>query len=150
MFFSFSFEFLWLFTVFPISLSQTLCVSLQKAFIFASFFLQSSRKRYGLSLSHFIFSCFKCAFLDFVSVLLPLCFEKYHVHTRVCFILVSVLWLKVSVFYCKLVILLLFIWSLCSMLLVLWMCCFIHIMLLGILSHYLSFESLWCSLPTWF
>ena len=73
------------------------------------------------------FSCLECAFLDSVSVLLPLCFEKYHVRTRVCFILVSVLWLRVSVFYYKLIILLLFIWTLCS---ISWMCCFIHIMFL--------------------
>ena len=33
-----------------------------------------------------------------MSVLLPLCFEKYHVRSRVCFILVSVHWLRVSVF----------------------------------------------------
>ena len=36
------------------------------------------------------FPCFECAFLDFVSVLLPLWFEKYHARSRVCFILVSV------------------------------------------------------------
>ena len=80
-----------------------------------------------------------------MSVLLPLCFEKYHVCTRVCFILVSVLWLKVSVFDY----LLLFIWSLCSVLY------FMNVLLhsyhvFGIFSHYLSFEYLWCSLPTWF
>ena len=80
-----------------------------------------------------------------MSVLLPLCFEKYHVCTRVCFILVSVLWLKVSVFDY----LLLFIWSLCSVLY------FMNVLLhsyhvFGILSHYLSFEYLRCSLPTWF
>ena len=95
------------------------------------------------------FSCFECAFLNSVGVLLPLWFEKYNVHTRVYFILVSVLWLRISVFYCKLIILLLFIWNLCSVL------CFMNVLLhsyhvLGILSHYLSFESLWCSLPTWF
>ena len=44
------------------------------------------------------FPCFECAFLDSVSVLLPLCFEKYHARSRVCFILVSVHWLRVSVF----------------------------------------------------
>ena len=44
------------------------------------------------------FPCFECAFLDSVSVLLPLCFEKYHACSRVCFILVSVHWLRVSVF----------------------------------------------------
>ena len=33
-----------------------------------------------------------------MSVLLPLCFLKYHARSRVCFILVSVNWLKVSVF----------------------------------------------------
>ena len=44
------------------------------------------------------FPCFKYAFLDSVSVLLPLCFEKYHARSRVCFILVSVHWLRVSVF----------------------------------------------------
>ena len=42
--------------------------------------------------------CFECDFLDSVSVLLPLCFEKYHARSRVCFILVSVHWLRVSVF----------------------------------------------------
>ena len=42
--------------------------------------------------------CFECAFLDALSVLLPLCFEKYHARSRVCFILVSVHWLRVSVF----------------------------------------------------
>ena len=78
-----------------------------------------------------------------MSVLLPLCFKKYHVRTRVCFILVSVLWLRVSVFdfitivYMKSVL------------------CFMNVLfhsyhVFGILSHYLSFESLWCSLPTWF
>ena len=36
------------------------------------------------------FPCLECAFLDSVSVLLPLCFEKYHACSRVCFILVSV------------------------------------------------------------
>ena len=36
------------------------------------------------------FPCFEYAFLDSVSVLLPLCFEKYHARSRVCFILVSV------------------------------------------------------------
>ena len=44
------------------------------------------------------FPCLECAFLDSVSVLLPLCFEKYHACSRVCFILVSVHWLRVSVF----------------------------------------------------
>ena len=44
------------------------------------------------------FPCFEYAFLDSVSVLLPLCFEKYHARSRVCFILVSVHWLRVSVF----------------------------------------------------
>ena len=44
------------------------------------------------------FPCFEFAFLDSVSVLLPLCFEKYHAHSRVCFILVSVHCLRVSVF----------------------------------------------------
>ena len=44
------------------------------------------------------FPCFEYAFLDSVSVLLPLCFEKYHARSRVCFILVSVHWLRISVF----------------------------------------------------
>ena len=44
------------------------------------------------------FPCFEFAFLDSISVLLPLCFEKYHAHSRVCFILVSVYCLRVSVF----------------------------------------------------
>ena len=44
------------------------------------------------------FPCFECAFHDFVSVLLPLCFEKYYARSRVCFILVSVHWLRVSIF----------------------------------------------------
>ena len=44
------------------------------------------------------FSCFECVFLDSMGVLLPLCFEKYHARTRFYFILVSVHWLRVSVF----------------------------------------------------
>ena len=81
--------------------------------------------------------CFECAFLDALSVLLPLCFEKYHTRSRVCFILVSVLWLKVSVFYfitgvyMKSVVCALFHDSVVS-----------FISVCGILSHYLSFESL--------
>ena len=63
--FNFSLEFLWLFTIFPISLSQTLRVSLQKSFIFASFLLQSSRKRYGFPLSHLIFHVLSIIFLIF-------------------------------------------------------------------------------------
>ena len=83
------------------------------------------------------FPCFEYAFLDSVSVLLPLCFEKYHARSRVCFILVSVHWLRISV----LTLLLVFIWSLCSVL------CFLIVLfhsyhVCGILSHYLSFESL--------
>ena len=82
------------------------------------------------------FSCFECVFfLDSVSVLLPLCLEKYHAHSRVCFILVSVHWLRVSVFdfitgvYMKSVV------------------CFMIVLLhsyhvYGILSHCLSFKSL--------
>ena len=62
--------------------------------IFASFLLKSS-PLFSVSLH---FPCFEYAFLDFVSVLLPLCFEKYHARSRVCFILVSVHWLRVSVF----------------------------------------------------
>ena len=124
-------------------------VSLSTNFIFASSLLKIFKKKVWVFSASLHFSCFECAFLDSVSVLLPLCFEKYHVHMRVCFILVSVLWLRVSVFYCKLIILLLFIWSLCSVL------CFMNVLLhsyhvFGILSHYLSFESLWCLLPTWF
>ena len=62
---SFPSNFLWLFTVFPF-LSQ---LNLPKHFvshslnsIFASFLLQSSRKKYGFSLSHLISSCFKSNF----------------------------------------------------------------------------------------
>ena len=78
-----------------------------------------------------------------MSVLLPLCFEKYHVRTRVCFILVSVLWLRVSVF------------DFISIVYMKSVLCFMNVLfhsyhVFGILSHYLSFESLWCSLPTWF
>ena len=130
------------------SLSNTLCLT-SKSIHFCIISSPIFNKKVWVFFVSLHFSCFECAFLDSVSVLLPLCFEKYHVHMRVCFILVSVLWLRVSVFYCKLIILLLFIWSLCSVL------CFMNVLLhsyhvFGILSHYLSFESLWCLLPTWF
>ena len=144
MFFSFSLEFFWLFTVFPISLSQTLSVSLQKAFIFASFLLKSSRKRYGFSLSYFNFHVLSVLF--FVSVLLPLCFEKKIIFVwEFAFILVIVLWLRVIVFdyitvvYMKSVLCALFHECVAS-----FISCFWYF------AHYLSFESLWCSLPTWF
>ena len=130
------------------SLSNTPCLT-SKSIHFCIISSPIFKKKVWVFSVSLHFSCFECAFLDSVSVLLPLCFEKYHVHTRVCFILVSVLWLKVSVFYCKLIILLLFIWILCSVL------CFMNVLfheyhVFGILSHYLSFESLWCSVPTWF
>ena len=106
------------------------------------FFSNPQEKGMGF-LYHTSFFMFWVCFLDSVSVFLPLCFEKYHARSRVCFILVSVLWLRVSVFdfitavYLKSVL------------------CFMNVLfhsyhVCGILSHYLSFESLWCSVPTWF
>ena len=73
-------------------------MSLFTNFIFASSHLKIFKKKVWVFSVSLHFSCFECAFLDSVSVLLPLCFEKYHVRRRVCFILVSVLWLRVSVF----------------------------------------------------
>ena len=66
--------------------------------ISASFFLQSSRKKVWIFFVSLHFPCFESTFLDSMSVLLPLCFEKYHARSRVCLILVSVHWLRVSVF----------------------------------------------------
>ena len=108
------------------SLSNTPCLT-SKSIHFCIISSPIFKKKVWVFFVSLHFSCFECAFLDSVSVLLPLCFEKYYVRMRVCFILVSVLWLRVSVFYCELIILLLFVWSLCS---VSWMCCFIHIMFL--------------------
>ena len=76
-----------------LKLTQTL-LKLHLCIISSPFF---KRKVWVFSVS-LHFSCFECAFLDSVSVLLPLCFEKYHARSRVCFILVSVHWLRVSVF----------------------------------------------------
>ena len=64
--FQFSLEFLWLFTVFPISLNWIWpkhSITHISISIFASSLLKSSRKRYGFSLSHLISSCFKNNFL---------------------------------------------------------------------------------------
>ena len=79
--------------LFQLKLTQTL---LKLHFCIISS-LNFKKKIWVFSVSLY-FSCFECAFLDSVSVLLPLCFEKYHARSRVCFILVSVLWLRVSVF----------------------------------------------------
>ena len=90
------------------SLSNTSCLT-SKSIHFCIISSPIFKKKVWVFSVSLHFSCFECAFLDSVSVLLPLCFEKYHVRIRVCFILVSVLWLRVSVFDCKLIILLLFI-----------------------------------------
>ena len=79
------------------SLSNTPCLTSKSIHFCIISSLIFKKKVWVFSVS-LHFSWFKCAFLDSVSVLLPLCFEKYHVHTRVCFILVSVLCLRVSVF----------------------------------------------------
>ena len=74
------------------------CFSCEKrVFCVSKAVFKSSRKRYGFSLSHFIFHVLSVLFL-ILCVLLPLCFEKYHACSRVCFILVSIHWLRVSVF----------------------------------------------------
>ena len=66
--------------------------------IFASFLLQSSRKRYGFSLSHFIFHVLSLLFLFLWMYCCHYVFEKCHACSRVCFILVIVHCLRVSVF----------------------------------------------------
>ena len=127
------------------SFSQTLRVSLKKAFIFATFLLQSSIKRYGFSLSHFIFHVLRVLFL-----ILWVCCCHYALKS---IMLIQGFAFSWWVFFdwelVFLTLILLFIWSLCSVL------CFMNVLfhsyhVFGILSHYLSFESLWCSVLTWF
>ena len=79
------------------SLSNTLCRT-SKSIHFCIISSPILKKKVWVFSVSLHFSCFEYAFLDSVSVLLPLCFEKYHARSRVCFILVSVLWLRVSVF----------------------------------------------------
>ena len=95
--------------------------------------------------------CFECAFLDALSVLLPLCFEKYHTRSRVCFILVSVYWLRVSVFdfitsvYIKSVVYALFHDSVVSFISCLWYCIMLFVIwILVMLSAHLIL-SYYCS-----
>ena len=121
----------------PFSFSQTLCVSLKKAFIFATFNLQSSRKRYGFSLSHFIFHVLRVLFL-----ILWVCCCHYALKS-IMFIrgFAFSWWVFFDWELVFLTLILLFIWSLCSVL------CFMNVLfhsyhVYGILSHYLSFESL--------
>ena len=66
--------------------------------ISASFLLQSSRKKYGFSLSHFIFHGLSLLFLFLWVYCCHYVFEKCHARSRVCFILVIVHCLRVSVF----------------------------------------------------
>ena len=120
-------------------------MSLSTNSIFASFLLQSSRKRYEFSLSHFIFHVLSVLFL-----ILWVCCCHYALK-NIMFIRGHALswWVFFDWELVFLTILLLFIWSLCSVLY------FMNVLLhswnaFGILSHYLSFEYLWCSLPTWF
>ena len=79
--------------LFQLKLTQTL-LELHFCIIFSPIF---KKKVWVFSVS-LHFPCFEFAFLDSMSVLLPLYFEKYHARSRVCFILVSVHWLRVSVF----------------------------------------------------
>ena len=67
-------------------------------FISTTFLLQSSRKRYGFSLSHFIFHVLSLLFLFLWVYCCHYVFEKCHARSRVCFILVIVHFLRVSVF----------------------------------------------------
>ena len=97
LFFSFSLKFLWLFIVFSISLSTETNPNPPQTPFLHHFFLNIQEKVWVFSVS-LHFPCFESAFLDSVSVLLPLCIEKYHARSTVCFILVSVYWLRVSVF----------------------------------------------------
>ena len=120
-------------------------MSLSTNSIFASFLLQSSRKRYEFSLSHFIFHVLSVLFL-----ILWVCCSHYALK-NIMFVRGFALswWVFFDWELVFLTILLLFIWSLCSVL------SFMNVLLhsyhvLGISSHYFSFESLWCSLPTWF
>ena len=120
-------------------------MSLSTNSIFASFLLQSSRKRYEFSLSHFIFHVLSVLFL-----ILWVCCSHYALK-NIMFVRGFALswWVFFDWELVFLTILLLFIWSLCSVLY------FMNVLLhsyhvFGILSHYLSFEYLRCSLPTWF
>ena len=136
--FAFQRQFLKLFQFFPrilvtvhclphFSLSNTSCLT-SKSIHFCIISSPIFRKKVWVLSVSLHFSCFECAFLDSVSVLMPLCFEKYHVRMRVCFILVIVLWLRVSVFDFITVVYIKFVlYALCS---VSWICCFIHIMFL--------------------
>ena len=87
------------------------------------YLLQSSRKRFGFSLSHFIFHVFSVLFL-----ILWVCCCHYDLK-NIMFVRGFALswWVFFDWELVFLTLLLLFIWSLCS---VSWMCCFIHIMFL--------------------
>ena len=125
-----------------LKLTQTLRVTLYKlhfCFISSQIF---KKKVWVFS----VFNFHVLSVLFFVSVLLPLCFEKKIMFVwEFAFILVSVLWLRVIVFdyitvvYMKSVLCALFHECVAS-----FISCFWYF------AHYLSFESLWCSLPTWF
>ena len=125
------------------SLSNTPCLT-SKSIHFCIISSPIFKKKVWVFSVSLHFSCFECAFLDFVSVLLPLL-------KNIMFIWEFALswWVFFDWELVFLTLLLLFIWSLCSVL------CFMNVLfhsyhVFGILSHYLSFESLWCSMPTWF
>ena len=88
----FSLEFLWLFTVFPISFST----ETNPNTLFLHHFF--SKKSYGFSLSHFILHVLSLIFLFLWVYWCHYDFVKCHTHSRVCFILVIVHCLRVSVF----------------------------------------------------
>ena len=93
-FFNFSLKFLWLFTVFPTSLSTETdlnnpCHPPQTPFLH-HLILRSSRKRYGFSLSHLNFHVSSSILLIFE---LSLCFEIYYVRNFFLFRLMCLGWL---------------------------------------------------------
>ena len=126
------------------SLSNTPCLT-SKTIHFCIISSPILKKRYGFSLSHFIFHVLSVLFL-----ILWVCCCHYALKNIMLDQGFALSW---WVFFdwelVFLTLLLLFIWSLCSVL------CFMNVLfhsyhVCGILSHYLSFESLWCSMPTWF